>query len=137
MSRGTQRSIAWLVLLIFFAHPNVPGAASFESRALESVVAVLPGGYLATALHVVQQATQITVRLRDGRALAARLVAQDAPTDLALLRIEADLPVLRLAPEPALGTPVCTIANQFGLGLSVTCGVVSATRRSAAAPRFR
>ena len=106
--------------------PGAPPGSAPEG----SAVAVLPGGYLATALHVVARATQIKVRLSDGHQLPARLVAGDAATDVALLRIDADLPLLALAPEPALGTPVCTIANQFGLGLSVTCGVVSATRRS-------
>lgn len=146
------------VLLSTLGCASLPSAAAFETRALDSVVsvlplwpgrlrggepgtppgsapegtaiAVLPGGYLATALHVVDRATEITVRLRDGRRLAARFVAGDGPTDLALLRVAEDLPVLPPAPEPPLGAPVCAVANQFGLGLSVTCGVVSATRRS-------
>src|SRR3546814_7837964 len=51
-------------------------------------------------------------------------------SDLALLKIAADLPPLPLAPEPALGAPVCAVGNQFGLDLSVTCGVVSALHRA-------
>lgn len=93
-------------------------------------MAVLPGGYLATALHAVDRASDIVVRLRDGRRLPASLVAGDPATDLALLRVAEDLPVLELAPPPPLGAPVCAIGNQFGLDLSVTCGVVSATRRN-------
>ena len=106
--------------------PGTPPGSAPEG----SAVAVLPGGYLATALHVVERAEEITVRLRDGRRLPARLVAGDAASDLALLRVEADLPVLPLAPEPPLGAPVCAVGNPFGLGLSVSCGVVSAVRRS-------
>ncbi len=106
--------------------PGTPPGSAPEG----SAVAVLPGGYLATALHVVERAEEITVRLRDGRRLPARLVAADAASDLALLRVDADLPVLPVAPEPPLGAPVCAVGNPFGLGLSVSCGVVSAVRRS-------
>ena len=95
-----------------------------------SAVAILPGGYLVTALHVVDRATAITVRLPDGRHAPAELIGADQATDLALLKTAADLPVLPDAPEPALGAPVCAVGNQFGLGLSVTCGVVSALHRS-------
>lgn len=95
-----------------------------------SGIAVLPSGLIATSLHVVDRATEITVRLRDGRQVPATLAAGDPPTDIALLRITEDLPVLPVAPEPRLGAPVCAVGNQFGLDLSVTCGVVSATRRS-------
>jgi S1-C subfamily serine protease len=93
-------------------------------------VAIAPGGYLATALHVVDRALSITVRLPDGRHVAAEVVGEDAATDLALLKAGADLPPLPLAPEPELGAPVCAVGNQFGLDLSVTCGVVSALHRA-------
>ena len=106
--------------------PGTPPGSAPEG----SAVAVLPGGYLATALHVVDRAEVITVRLSDGRILPADFVAGDAASDLALLRVATDLPLLPLAPEPPLGAPVCAVGNQFGLGISVTCGVVSAVRRS-------
>ncbi len=126
-------------------------ARSFEPRILESVVSVLPewpdgagrgeapegsavavmeGGYLATNDHVLGGATRIEVRLADGRLTPAEIVGRDRPTDIALIKIEADLPVPPPAPEPGLGDPVCAVGNQFGLGLSVTCGVVSAVRRT-------
>ena len=95
-----------------------------------SAVAIAPGGHLVTALHVVDRATAITVRLHDGRRLAGRLVGRDPASDLALIKIDAELPLLPIAPPPGLGMPVCAIGNQFGLDLSVTCGVVSAVRRS-------
>ena len=149
-----------LLLLLAAAGPVLAPAPvqAFESRVLESVVSVLPlwpgyerggqsrlppgaapegtatairaGGYLVTALHVVARALEITVRLPDGREVPAEVVGRDPPTDLAVLKIEADLPLLDDAPEPALGAPVCAVGNQFGLGLSVTCGVVSALHRS-------
>ena len=62
--------------------------------------------------------------------MKARLVAGDAATDIALLRVPADIPVLEIAPPPVLGAKVCAVGNQFGLGLSVTCGVVSAVERT-------
>ncbi len=154
---GSLRRPGLLLLLCLLIGARAP-AAAFEPRVLDSVVsvlplwpghrhggtpgtppgsapegsavAVLPGGYLATALHVVERAEEIAVRLHDGRRLPARLVAGDAASDLALLRVDADLPVLPVAPEPPLGAPVCAVGNPFGLGLSVSCGVVSAVRRS-------
>jgi S1-C subfamily serine protease len=121
---------------------------AFEAKVLDSVVSVLPlwpghaqggqpqmppgsapegtatairqGGYLVTALHVVARATAIIVRLPDGRELPAELVGRDPPTDLAVLKVAAELPPLPEAPEPALGAPVCAVGNQFGLDLSVS-----------------
>jgi len=117
--------------------PIWPGYAHSDQTALPpgmvpegTAVAIRPGGYLVTALHVVERALEITVRLPDGREVPARLAGSDSATDLALLATGIDLPVLPGAPEPALGDPVCAIGNQFGLGLSVTCGVVSGLHRS-------
>ncbi len=135
-----------------------PPALAFDAKVLDSVVSVLPlwpgqerggqpqvppgtapegtatairdGGYLVTALHVVARATAITVRLPDGREIPAELIGRDPATDLAVLKVAAVLPPLLEAPEPALGAPVCAVGNQFGLDLSVTCGVVSALHRS-------
>lgn len=106
--------------------PDLPPGVAPEGTA----VAIAPGGYLATALHVVDRALSISVRLPDGRHVPAEVVGRDTATDLALLRVEAELPPLPLAPDPALGAPVCAVGNQFGLDLSVTCGVVSALHRA-------
>ncbi|WNK00072.1 trypsin-like peptidase domain-containing protein [Thalassospiraceae bacterium LMO-JJ14] len=93
-------------------------------------VAVLPGGYVATNVHVLGQAENVDVLLEDGRALKAEIIGRDTMTDIALLKIPVEIPVLEMAPQPQLAAPVCAIGNQFGLGLSVTCGVVSAVHRS-------
>jgi len=106
--------------------PRVPPGTAPEGTA----VAILAGGYLVTALHVVERAVAITLRLSDGRLVPAEVVGQDPATDLALLKTQSDLPLLPDAPDPALGASVCGVGNQFGLGLSVTCGVVSAKHRS-------
>ncbi len=103
-------------------------------RALEepegSGVAVIAGGYVVTNHHVLGRATTVNLRRWDGRILSAEIVGRDAATDLAVLKAETDLPILAGAPKPKLGAPVCAIGNQFGLGLSVTCGVVSAIHRT-------
>lgn len=93
-------------------------------------VAVMPGGYIATNVHVIGDAADIDVMTEDGRILKAAIVGRDKATDIALIKVEADLPILDNAPAPELAEAVCAIGNQFGLGLSVTCGVVSAVGRS-------
>ena len=93
-------------------------------------VAIRRGGYVITALHIVDRARSVSVRRSDGRIVPAEVAGKDRLTDLALLKIGQDLPVPRIAPEPKLGDRVCAFGNQFGLGLALTCGVVSATRRA-------
>ena len=95
-----------------------------------TAVAVLPGGYLATNDHVIGPAKKIRIRLHDGRILPAEIIGRDPLTDLALIKAPIDLPVLTQGVEPGLGDRVCAIGNQFGLGLSVTCGVASALHRT-------
>lgn len=88
---------------------------------------VLAPDVIATAWHVIEPASRIDVRLSDGRILPATPIAHDAASDIALLRVNADLvPIVPSGPV-ALAQPVCAVGNAFGLGLSVTCGVVSAT----------
>ena len=110
--------------------PEWPGAGSRPKEPEGTAVAIFPGGYLATNDHVIGQAKKIKVRLNDGRILPAEIVGRDAMTDIALIKAPIDLPVPSLGPEPALGDHVCAIGNQFGLGLSVTCGVASAIHRT-------
>ncbi|MFP4537073.1 MAG: trypsin-like peptidase domain-containing protein, partial [Dichotomicrobium sp.] len=81
---------------------------------------------IATAWHVIEPAERIDVRLADGRILPAELAGHNAETDIALLRVKAQLPAFERAPRQQVAAPVCTIANAYGLGLSVSCGVVSA-----------
>ncbi len=107
-----------------------PGAAAGRKEPQGSAVAIAPGGYLVTALHVVQGAREIRVVPRNGPQLEARLLGGDPATDLALLKVDAELPVLEPAPAPALGAEVCALGNPFGSGLSVSCGVVSARDRT-------
>lgn len=92
--------------------------------------AILPGGYIVTNLHVIGAAKTVDVLLQDGRQIPAETVGRHAPTDIALLKIPIDLAPITHATNISLANPVCAVGNQFGLGLSVTCGVVSAVGRS-------
>ena len=110
--------------------PEWPSDEPLPERPEGSGTVVLPGGYIATNLHVLGRATAVNVRLHDGRVLTAEIVGGDPPTDIALLKIALDLPLLVPGPEPAFGDRVCALGNPFGLGLSLSCGVVSAMRRT-------
>lgn len=101
-------------------------------RSLGSGFIINPSGVVVTNNHVVDNATEIQVKLSDGRAFPARLVGRDAKTDVALLKIAASgLPVIALGNSSDLqvGEPVMAIGNPFGLEQTVTTGIVSATGR--------
>lgn len=110
--------------------PDWPDAERLPEEPEGSGVAVLAGGYVMTAAHVLGRARTVRVRYRDGIVGVARIAGRDEATDLALLKVGRDLPAIAPAPMPALGAPACAIGNPFGLGLSVTCGVVSAVHRT-------
>jgi S1-C subfamily serine protease len=91
-----------------------------------------PRGLVVTNFHVVQNASAVEVGLRDGRHFPAEPVAFDPNLDLAVLRIAAkDLPALKLGDSAKLevGDYVVAIGNPFGLGQTVTSGIISATDR--------
>ena len=109
-----------------------PGLGAPPGTAPEgSGVAVIEQGLILTAAHVVIKATSVQVRDEGGAVHDAEVIGIDGAADLALLRISAAVPPIVLAPErPVPGSHACIIANAFGLGTSITCGVVSAERRS-------
>ncbi len=92
-----------------------------------------PEGYVVTNNHVIEGAEKITVTLRDGKAFEANLIGADARTDLALLKVEAEaaLPFVEFGDSDSLrpGDWVVAVGNPFGLGGSVTAGIVSARGR--------
>ncbi|MEP2532438.1 Do family serine endopeptidase [Shimia sp.] len=91
-------------------------------------------GLIVTNFHVIDDATEITVRLSDGTEFDAEIVGTDPQTDLALLNIDAAaaLPVVVLgnSDEIRVGEDVVAVGNPFGLGGTVTSGIVSAKNRS-------
>lgn len=101
-------------------------------RSLGSGLIINPDGYIVTSDHVVDGATEVRVKLSDGRDLPAKIVGRDAKTDLALLKIDVSaLPTIPLGDSGQLqvGEPVMAIGNPFGLEQTVTTGIVSATGR--------
>jgi serine protease DegQ len=100
---------------------------------LGSGVIVAANGYLLTNNHVIEGADDIEVMLTDGRQARARLVGTDPDTDLAVLKIELDrLPVIGIGDSEQLqvGDVVLAIGNPFGVGQTVTSGIVSALGRN-------
>jgi serine protease Do len=97
-------------------------------------------GHIATNYHVVADAGEVTVTLSDGREFPAEVVATDPETDLALLEIHPDEPLPYVefgdSDKVRVGDPVIAIGNPFGLGSTVTTGVVSAEHRVIGAGRF-
>ena len=104
-----------------------------QMASLGSGVIVSGDGYILTNNHVVEGADVIEVGLADGRKAAARIVGTDPETDLAVIRISArNLPVMVLGnPEAArVGDVVLAIGNPFGVGQTVTLGIISALGRN-------
>jgi Do/DeqQ family serine protease len=113
---------------------NIPDqAARQEQSAGSGVIVDAASGYVVTNYHVIKDAQQVTVTLKDMRQFVAKLVGSDPGTDIALLKIEAkNLQALRLGDSDLLnvGDFVVAIGNPFGLGQTVTSGIVSALGRS-------
>jgi serine protease DegQ len=104
-----------------------------QQSGLGSGVIVSPTGYILTNNHVVEGADDIEVTLNDGRKAKAKIIGTDPETDLAVLKIELDkLPVIVLGSSDALqvGDQVLAIGNPFGLGQTVSAGIVSALGRN-------
>jgi len=100
---------------------------------LGSGVIVSPQGYLLTNNHVIKDADEIQVALSDGHITQAKLIGTDPDTDLAILQIDVKQPpVITLGNSGKLrvGDVVLAIGNPFGVGQTVTSGIVSATHRS-------
>lgn len=103
-------------------------------RTLGSGVTVTSDGYILTNHHVIEGAEQIQVALHDGRVMPAGIVGTDPESDLAVLKVETqDLPAITLnaVGELSVGDIVLAIGNPYGIGQTVTMGIVSATGRRA------
>jgi Do/DeqQ family serine protease len=116
----------------FFGVPNVPRERQVQSLG-SGVIVDAKHGYILTNSHVVDRADEITVTLKDGRVLTATLVGKDPEADVAVIQIHADgLIALPFADSDKIrvGDFVVAIGNPFGLGQTVTSGIVSAMGRS-------
>ncbi len=115
----------------FFNLPSEPRRKRMESS-LGSGVIVSANGYILTNHHVIAGADDIVVELKDGRVSKASVVGTDLDTDIAVLKIELkNLPKLILTTSPGrVGDLVFAIGNPFGVGQTVTMGILSATGRN-------
>jgi serine protease Do len=115
----------------FFDHGQPQGPRTVQS--LGSGFVVSPEGYVVTNNHVIEEADEITVNFSDGHSLPAKLVGTDPKTDISLLKVEPvkPLPFVNFGDSDAIrvGDWVLAIGNPFGLGGSVSAGIVSARNR--------
>lgn len=114
---------------------GLESAPQFQQRvsSLGSGFIIDPSGLVITNNHVVEAADEITVILHDGQKLKAKLLGRDSKTDIAVLKVEsqAALPYARFADsdKARIGEWVIAIGNPFGLGGSVSAGIISARNR--------
>jgi serine protease Do/serine protease DegQ len=116
----------------FFNVPDVPAEREFRAAG-SGVIVDAREGLVITNRHVVEHADEITVTLTDGRRLRARPVGSDPDTDVAVIKVTADgLIALPLGDSDKLevGDFVVAVGNPFGLGQTITSGIVSALRRT-------
>nr|WP_051013538.1 DegQ family serine endoprotease [Pararhodospirillum photometricum] len=125
----------------FFDRHGAPGgpaqpngkAKPRRATSLGSGFIIDPEGYIVTNNHVIKDADEITVILQDNTALTAKVVGFDEKTDVALLKVETKQPLTAVAWGDAdaarVGDWVMAIGNPFGLGGSVTAGIISAKTR--------
>jgi serine protease Do len=120
----------------FKHHGEQDGAPDHQERrhgmALGSGFLISADGYVVTNNHVVEHAKAVTVTMDDGKTLDAKVIGTDEKTDLALLKINeaGDYPFVKLSKDmPHVGDWVLAIGNPFGLGGTVTAGIVSAEGR--------
>ncbi len=118
----------------FFGLPDVPGGGPREvASAGSGVIVDAENGYILTNHHVVEQADQIQISTIDGEVFDAEVVGSDAATDIAVIKVDAkgltDMPIGD-SERVRVGDFVLAIGNPFGLGHTVTSGIVSALGRS-------
>ncbi len=116
----------------FYGLPNVPQERVTQSLG-SGVIVDAKNGYILTNNHVIDGATDIQVSLQDGRSFTAKLIGTDEGTDVAVVQIEAkNLSQVNLTDSKRLrvGDFVVAVGNPFGLGQTVTSGIVSALGRT-------
>ena len=109
------------------------GDAGPRGEALGSGFIIDPAGYVVTNNHVIAEATSVAIVLEDGRELEAQVIGSDDKVDLALLKVEAEAPLPHLtfgdSDAVRVGDWTIAVGNPFGLGGTVTAGIVSARGR--------
>ncbi|MGQ0665309.1 MAG: DegQ family serine endoprotease [Pseudomonadota bacterium] len=117
----------------FFDRQGRPDAPARRTQSLGSGFIVDSAGYVVTNNHVIADADEIKVNLHDNTQLAAKVIGRDPKTDLALLKVESPRPLNPIkwgdSDVTRVGDWVVAIGNPFGLGGTVTAGIVSARAR--------
>lgn len=111
---------------------RLPEMRQEPQSGLGSGVIISADGYIATNNHVIDGADQLTVYLNDGRELTAKVIGRDPQTDIAVIKVEAkDLPAVTFADtsKVEVGDRVLALGNPFGIGETVTSGIISAKNR--------
>ena len=107
---------------------------SRRSSSLGSGFIIDPAGIVITNNHVIEGANEVTVILTDGRKLKAEVVGKDAKVDVAVLKVKSDTPLKAVkfgdSDKMRVGDAVMAVGNPFGLGGTVTAGIVSARNRN-------
>lgn len=124
-----------------FEMPRPPRGMPFgPAQAMGSGFIVDASGLIVTNNHVIDGASEVTVKLHDGTELTGQVVGKDPDTDLALVKVETDheLQPVSFADSDRVrvGDPVIAIGSPFGLGGTVTAGIVSAENRTIGAGRY-
>ena len=118
----------------FFRHFGMPAPSNpVPAHGLGSGFIISPDGYILTNAHVVADASEVTVKLTDKREFRAKVVGVDRPTDVALIKIDAqNLPTVKLGNSQNLkvGEWVVAIGSPYGFENTVTSGIVSAKART-------
>lgn len=121
------------------SHPG-PKSGGHQARSVGSGFIIQKDGLIVTNNHVIDNGEKITIVMADGRKYSAKVIGADPKTDLALLKIEAEkpLPAVQFGRSDTMrvGDWVVTIGNPFGLGQTVTTGIVSARHRNIGAGPF-
>jgi serine protease Do len=117
-----------------FFDRNRPDSAPRKVTSLGSGFIIDPSGYIVTNHHVIEDAEEVTVILHDDTNLKAKIIGRDTKTDLALLKVEPKTPLPAVpwgdSDKVRVGDWVVAIGNPFGLGGTVTAGIISALKRN-------
>ncbi len=117
----------------FGQHGQIRRMPQPKAQAVGTGFIIDPSGIIVTNYHVAGKAESITVTLQDGRKLKAKLLGADQKTDLAVLKVSSDKPLPYVefgnSNKARVGQPVMAVGNPFGLGGTVTSGIISARGR--------
>jgi serine protease Do len=119
--------------------PGAPNMPPRHMMAAGSGFVISDDGYIVTNNHVVQDATKVTVTFQDGTEKSAKVIGTDERTDLAVVKVDSDskMPFVKLADaDVRVGDWVVAVGNPFGLGGTVTAGIVSARGRDIAGSAY-